>query len=129
MSPIASTQMPLQFDPSLLERHPTKLDYIAYLILTHKDHQKTIAANLDIAPSTLTRKLQGEDSQRFTLNDEDKLYKIYPDIAGQAVAYDVAKWCDTKEAKLQRLVNNLEARLAAQDALTSEIKEIKELLK
>lgn len=131
MSPLASTQMPLQFDLSLLERFPTKLDYIASLILTHRDHQKTIAANLDIAPSTLTRKLNpGEDnSQRFTLNDEDKLYRAYPDIAKKAVAYDVAKWCDTPEAKLQRLVNNLEARLAEQNALASEIKELKEMLK
>ena len=33
------------------------------------------------------------------------------------------------KGRSQRLVNNLEARLAAQDALASEIKEIKEMLR
>jgi len=83
-----------------------------------------------MAPSTLTRKLapKGDDAQRFTLNDEEKLYRAYPDIARKAVAYDAGKWCDTREAKLQRLITNMEARLIENAALASEIKELKEML-
>lgn len=91
----------------MLKRYETKLDYLEFLILTHKDHQKTIAANIDMSPSTLSRKIRRNegDCQRFTLDDEDKLYKAYPDIAQKMIEYEVCKWWDTPENKQQRALD------------------------
>lgn len=130
MTLIATSQLSFDFDPLLQERFPTKREYLAYLILTHKDPQKLIAANLDMSPSTLTRKVapQDGDCQRFTLDDEEKLYRAYPDIAQAAITYDASKWCDTGKTKMQRLLSRLEKSLNDRESIEADIKQLKEML-
>jgi len=108
MSPVATNQLQFNFDPSLQERFPTKREYIAFLVLTYEKPLKLIAAEMDMSPSTLSRKLNPGDGdcQRFSVDDEEKLFKVCPGIAQKVITYDVSKWCDTPENRQQRVLDD-----------------------
>lgn len=100
MSPIAPRQISLPFEPGLLDLWPTSREYLLYQIQLLRLSQKAIAADMDISPSVLSRKLnQGKDDcQRLSLDDLEGIFKH----AGAALVrsmmiYFATKYCDSQE--------------------------------
>lgn len=116
MTSVAINQLTLDFQPTLPERFSTLREYLAYRAQSLEKPQKTIAADMDMSPSMLSRKLNpGEgDTQRFNLDDLENYIKATGD-AGAVVEYLVAKYMDSDEAKQRRAITealNLMQRLS-----------------
>lgn len=93
MTSIPTSQLTLNWEPGLPDRWSTLRAYIAHRIDTQAKPAKTIAADMDIAPSTLSRKLHPgpEDSQRFNLDDLEKYLAATGDVAA-VIEYLAAKY-------------------------------------
>lgn len=100
-----SPQISLPFEPGLVELWPTAREYLLYQIQLKKIPQKGLAAEMDISPSVLSRKLnQGEgDCQRLTFDDVEKIFKVGgPALVRDMMVYFVTKYCDSQEAQKER---------------------------
>lgn len=112
MSSVAPSQMTFSFEPTLPDRFPTLRAYIAHrAVLQHKP-LKVIAAEMDISPSTLTRKLNpGEgDTQRFNCDDLEA-YLASTGDAPAVIEYLAAKYMDSPEARKARTLTKVETML------------------
>jgi len=70
----AGHAMTVDFPPGLAERHATALDCVRECVYTSRQPQKAIAANMDLSPSELSRKLSHnpDDPRRFTRTEENQ---------------------------------------------------------
>jgi hypothetical protein len=107
------SQLTLNFEPALPERFPTLRDYVAHRSAVVAKHLKVQAADMDMAPSTLSRKLHPADgdTQRFNLDDLEAWLKSTGDAAA-VVEYLAAKYLDSDTERHARLVGNAERLLA-----------------
>lgn len=112
MTTVAPTQMTFSFEPSLPERWPTLRSYIAHRTPTLSKSAKVIAADMDLNPSTLSRKLNPAegDTQRFNLDDLEAFLQSTGD-APAVIEYLCAKYMDSPEARESRVITKVE-RLA-----------------
>lgn len=71
--PLSTTQLVLDFEPGLSERWPTLMDYVRHCVHSQPKPMKTIAADMDLSASDLSRKLSENpsDPRRFTADDLD----------------------------------------------------------
>lgn len=109
MPSIAPSQMTFSFEPALPDRFPTLRSFVAHRAsVTHKS-LKSQAADMDMAPSTLTRKLNPADgdTQRLNVDDLEDWIKSTNEAAA-VIEYLAAKYMDTPEARRARLLNKLE---------------------
>lgn len=107
------SQLTLNFQPSLPERFPTLRAYVAHRSAVVVKPMKAVAADMDLSPSTLSRKLNPTDgdTQRFNVDD----LEVWLDSTGDAAAvveYLAAKYLDSDTARHQRMVASAEALLA-----------------
>ena len=116
MSSIAPSQLTLSFEPSLPERFPTLRAYIAHRTPLLNKSAKVIAADMDMSPSTLSRKLNPSDgdTQRFNLDDMEAFLESTGD-APAVIEYLAAKYMDSPEARKARALTKVE-RLAEEMA-------------
>lgn len=120
MNPVAaSTQLTLDFRPGLTERYETVLDCIKSSIYSSEKPLKTIAANMDMSPSDLSRKLAGnpDDPRRFSVQDLERYVEITGDTI--PILYLAQKFC----------VDAGEKQKAAPSALASMAPQLQALLK
>lgn len=112
MPSIAPSQMTFNFEPSLPERYGTLREWIAHRVTMQQKPAKTIAGDMDMAPSTLSRKLNpGEaDTSRFNLDDLEAYLESTKDAAA-VIEYLAAKYCDSAEARKQRMLSKVESML------------------
>lgn len=112
MSSIAPSQLTLSFEPSLPERFPTLRAYVAHRTPLLAKSAKVIAADMDMSPSTLSRKLNPSegDTQRFNLDDLEAFLASTGD-APAVIEYLAAKYMDSPDARKARALNKVE-RLA-----------------
>ncbi len=112
MTSIAASQMTLSFEPSLPDRFPTLRSYIAHRTPTLAKSAKVIAADMDMSPSTLSRKLNPADgdTQRFNVDDLEE-YLLSTGDAPAVIEYLAAKFMDSPEARKARALTKVE-RLA-----------------
>lgn len=112
MPSIAPSQLTLSFEPSLPERFPTLRAYIAHRTPLLAKPAKVIAADMDMSPSTLSRKLNPSegDTQRFNLDDMEAFLESTGD-APAVIEYLAAKYMDSPEARKARALTKVE-RLA-----------------
>src|SRR6478735_1219907 len=98
--PSKSSQLTLNFEPSLPERFTMLRAYIAHRSTVQQKSQKTIAADMDMSPSTLSRKLNPADgdTQRFNLDDLEGYIESTGDV-GAVSEYLAAKYMDNDEAR------------------------------
>lgn len=106
------TQMTFSFEPSLPDRFPSLRAYVAHRTPLLNKPAKVIAADMDISPSLLSRKLNPSDgdTQRFNLDDLES----YLQATGEAAAvieYLAAKYMDSADARKARALSKVE-RLA-----------------
>lgn len=105
-------QLTLNFEAGIAESYSTCREYVAARVHQQGRPQKAIAAEMDYAPSRLTRKLaQGpEDTARFTLDDLEKYIAVTGDK--KPVFYLVEKYlAESDEQELRRQIAQLESRL------------------
>jgi hypothetical protein len=110
MASIAPTQMTLSFEPTLPDRFPTLRAYIAHRTPLLSKSAKVIAADMDMSPSTLSRKLNPSegDTQRFNLDDLEDYLKSTGD-ASALIEYLAAKFMDSPEARKARVLSKVES--------------------
>ena len=104
------SQLTLNLEPALPERFPSLRSFIAHRAAVTAKHMKVQAADLDMAPSTLTRKLNPSegDTQRFNVDDLEA-WLASTGEAPQILEYLAAKFCDSDAARQARLVTKVEA--------------------
>jgi len=110
MTSVAPPQLTFNFEPSLPERFPTLRRYLAHRADQHPSKSaKTIAADMDMAPSTLSRKLNpGDgDTQRFNLDDLEGYLQSTGDVSA-VIEYLAAKYMDSDESRRARVLSKVE---------------------
>ena len=110
MPPVAPPQMTFNFEPGLPDRFPTLREYIAHRASLQTKLAKVIACDMDMSPSTLSRKLNPTDgdTQRFNVDDLEGYIKSTGDV-GSVIEYLVAKYMDSPEARRMRTLTRLES--------------------
>lgn len=100
-------QVTLNFEAGLSEGYPTCREYVASRVYRQGRPQKSIAADMDYSPSTLSRKLaqSPDDSQRLTLDDLERFIDVTGDTS--PVLYLVEKYL-SKTDRIAQLEKELE---------------------
>jgi len=112
MMPMKPTaQMTLDFQPGLAERFTGVLDCIRQGAYTHRNPLKTIAADMDMSQSDLSRKLSGnpEDPRRMSVDDLEKYLVATGDMT--PIYFLVEKYLADHEAAQRRAAGELARQL------------------
>ena len=131
MTSVAISQLTLDFEPALAERFPTLRAYICFRLSMQHKSAKTIAADMDMAPSTLSRKLTAgvhpddKDTHRFNTEDLENYLNATGDVMA-VIEYLAAKYSpggdDARRlraiARVETLAADLEKTLATLKAAT-----------
>jgi hypothetical protein len=106
------SQLTLNFQPELPERFQTLRQYVAHRAGVVSKGQKAQASDMDLAPSTLSRKLNPNDgdTQRFNLDDLEAWLSSTGDAAA-VIDYLAAKYLDSDGARQARVLNRVEGML------------------
>jgi AraC-like DNA-binding protein len=109
MPPLAKPQYTLDFEPSLPERFDSLRAYVAHLATSHRKPLKTIAADMDVSPSTLSRKLNPAegDTQRFNCDDLEQFLESTAEAAA-VIQYLAAKYLHSPEDRKARALARVE---------------------
>jgi AraC-like DNA-binding protein len=112
MALLAPNQMTFSFEPGLPERFATLRAYVAHRAATQTKSMKAIAADMDMSPSTLSRKLNPAegDTQRFNVDDLEDYLKSTND-APAVIEYLASKYMDSPEARKARTLTKVESML------------------
>jgi hypothetical protein len=114
-------QLTLDFEPGMVERFPTAMDALRGSVYGGRKPLKTIAADMDMSTSTLSRKLgqDPDDPRRFSLDDLERYLQATGDTA--VVEYLAAKYLQSDAdrqaqtlAHVARLLEQLAPLVAAQ---------------
>lgn len=118
----ATQQLTLDFEPGLTEKHGHCLDVIREGAYTNRNPLKTIAADMDMSQSELSRKLAGhpEDPRHFTLLDLEKYVNATGDV--QPIYWLVEKFLTDESLKQQRAMSRIAAMLPDLEALLKAVK-------
>lgn len=111
MTVVSSSQLTLDFTPGLSERYPTVLDCVRAAAYTYRNPLKTVAADMDMSQSELSRKLSGnpDDSRRFTVEDLEKFIQATGDLT--PIYYLVEKYLTDEDVKQRRALAELAKQL------------------
>ncbi|MDH1009980.1 hypothetical protein N5J43_08340 [Pseudomonas nicosulfuronedens] len=106
-------QLTLNFEAGLADSYPSCREYVAARVHQQGRQQKSIAADMDLSPSQLTRKLAQSpgDSCRFTLDDFESFIASTGDKS--PVLYLVEKYlaeAGDEIAALERRLEQLRAQ-------------------
>ncbi len=106
MSSVSTSQFTLNFEPSIADRWPTLRAY-----------------DMDMSPSTLTRKLNPHDgdTQRFNLDDLEGYIQATGDVQS-VIEYLASKYADNDDARKARTLAKVESLLPELAALIGSLK-------
>jgi hypothetical protein len=123
MPPIAPPQLTLSFEPSLPERFESLRAYVAHRATVQQKSMKVIAADMDVSPSTLSRKLNpGDgDTQRFNLDDLEGYLRSTED-ASAVIEYLAAKYLHSPEDRKARALARVEVLSTELAGVIAELK-------
>lgn len=123
MSSVSTSQLTLNFEPALPERWPSLRSYLAHRAQLQNKPLKVIAADMDISPSTLSRKLNPAegDTQRFNLDDLEGYIQSTGDV-DSVIEYLAAKYKDTDDARKARTLAKVESMLPELATLLATLK-------
>jgi hypothetical protein len=104
---VSSTQLTLDFEPGLTEKHPHLLDCVRAAAYTHRNPLKTIAGDMDMSQSDLSRKLAGnpDDPRRFSLDDLERFIDATGDVT--PIYWLVGKYLQDEKVKQDRALQEL----------------------
>lgn len=123
MTSVSTSQLTLNFEPALPERWPSLRAYVAYRVNVQNKQAKAIAADMDISPSTLSRKLNPSeaDTQRFNLDDLEGYLSSTGDVSA-VIEYLAAKYMDSDQARQGRVISRVESMLPELAQLLASLK-------
>lgn len=103
------SQLTMNFEPSLPERFGSLRAFVAHRAAVVAKPMKAQAADMDMAPSTLSRKLNPAegDTQRFNLDDFEAWLASTGD-APAVMEYLAAKYLDSDAKRRQRALASVE---------------------
>ncbi len=109
MTSHAAQQMTLNFEPSLPEKYRTLRDFIAYRVQVQHRPAKTIAGDMDMSPSLLSRKLSPSDgdTQRFNCDDLETYISVTHDTT--PIEYLASKYLQSDASRQARAIARVEA--------------------
>lgn len=115
-------QLTLNFEPQLAERFNTLRDFLAHRIQVQAKPAKTIAMDMDLSPSTLSRKLNPSegDTQRFNIDDLERYIQVSGDAS--AIEYLAAKYLCSDTSRQARALAHVEALSAELCGLVAALK-------
>ena len=101
-------QMTLNFEPSLPDKYNSLRDFLAYRVQVQQKPAKTIAGDMDMSPSMLSRKLTPSDgdTQRFNCDDLENYIKVSGDTS--AIEYLASKFLCSDESRKVRVIARVE---------------------
>lgn len=107
MSIKSSSQLTIDFEPGLTERHDTLLDCVRECAYTNRNPLKTIAADMDLSQSELSRKLANnpEDPRKMSVGDLEKFIVATGDTT--PIYYLVEKYLQDESAKQKQAISAL----------------------
>lgn len=113
MTAVARPQLTLDFEPSLPEQFSSLRAYVAFRVQEQRLNAMKLAAQMDLSPSVLSRKLHqpAGDSQRFNCDDLEAYITATGDV-NSVIEYLAAKYMDNPTAKKARLVSRVETLLS-----------------
>ncbi len=104
------SQLTLSLEPALPERFNSLREYVAHRSAVVAKLPKVQAADMDISPSTLSRKLHPSDgdTQRLNCDDLESWMRSTGDAAS-VIEYLAAKYLDSDETRKARAIAHLES--------------------
>ena len=122
MRSVPVNQLTLNFEPALVDRFGSLREYLAHRVQVQPKPQKTIAADMDMSPSMLSRKLSpGDgDTQRFNLDDLERYISATGDTS--AIDYLAAKYLSSDETRAAQAVARFEQLITDAAAALATIK-------
>jgi len=95
----STTQLSLDFTPGLTERHASVLECVRACVYSNAKPLKTIAMDMDMSQSDLSRKLANnpDDPRRFTVGDLEGYVQVTGDTT--PILYLAQKYCADNEMK------------------------------
>lgn len=108
-TPASGHQLTIDFAPGLAERHQTALDCVRECAYTHRNPLKTLAADMDMSQSELSRKLghNPDDPRRFTIDDLERFIAATGDVT--PIYYLIEKYIEDTNVRQQRALSELAA--------------------
>ena len=93
------TQLSIDLEPGLVERHATLLDCLRSAVYSSRRGLKSVAADMDLSASELSRKVSGnpDDPRRFSVDDLEAYVRGTGDTT--PIEYLAAKYLQTEEAR------------------------------
>lgn len=108
----AVAQLTLNLEPSVVDRWETLRQYITHRIEVQAKTAKVIAAEMDIAPSTLSKKLNETDANRFTIDNLEQYLESTGDVQA-IIEYLATKYAPGgNDARKARAIGRLETLAA-----------------
>lgn len=109
MTPAPTSQLTLDFEPAIAERFSSLRAFISFRVQELRLNAKTLAADMDLSPSVLSRKLNpGEaDSQRLNVDDLEAYIRTTRDTS--PITYLASKFLDSDESRRLRAIARVEA--------------------
>jgi len=111
VSPIApkTPQLTLNFESDLADDFQNLRTFIAHRLERQKRPAKSIAGDMDMAPSTLSRKLRPADgdTQRFNVDDLELYMQVTQDFS--PIEYLASKYLHSDQHRQARLMAKAEA--------------------
>lgn len=104
MSLHSATQLTIDFTPGLTERHDSLLDCIRHGAYSHRNPLKTIAADMDMSQSELSRKLGGnpDDPRKFSVGDLERYIEATGDTT--PIYWLIEKYLQDEEVKQKQAI-------------------------
>lgn len=120
--PPKTPQLTLNFEPELADNYPTLRAFVAHQLEHQKRPAKSIAGDMDMAPSTLSRKLRPAegDTQRFNVDDLESYIAVTGDTA--PIEYLASKYLYSDTHRLARLMAKAERQQAELDRTINQIR-------
>jgi hypothetical protein len=112
MTSVSASQLTLNFEPELPERFGTLREFVAFRIHEMRVNAKTLASDMDLSPSVLSRKLHPSenDTSRLTVDDLEAYIRVTKDTS--PLEYLAAKYMDSPDARKARALSRLETVVA-----------------
>lgn len=111
MTPVSSSQLTLDFEPGLTEKYPHLLDCVRAAAYSHRNPLKTIAMDMDLTLSELSRKLSGnpDDPRHFNVEDLEQFIVATGDVS--TIYWLIERFLQDQKLKQDRALQELAKQL------------------
>lgn len=104
-------QLQLDFQPGLTEQYPTLLDAVRAQVYGCGKPLKSIASDLDLSQSDLSRKLSGnpDDPRRFSVEDLERLFPATDSVL--VIHWLIERFLESADSRRDRAITEIQRQL------------------